>query len=314
MRNDFEETRKFASGCLEAAAMKQQLTVSVIIRNRNEGEYLRQVLTALSVQKGPPLEVVVVDNASTDDSVEIAASFGATVVHLRKDEFTYGRGLNIGLHASNGEICVILSAHSLPAGTNFINACVNAFDRPTIAAARCVYAGKSSDMMRWTSPEILDASATLQDIISKGPLASGCAIRRSAWLKIPFDEEVGAAEDKLWASAVIKAGYQILSPCDAFYFYIKAVSPSTSLRYNDRDLRAIFHATGVRFGAADVTPIKALWRASWTIASEVPRAVVSVIARESTRVGLRFAFPRRPRRIVATRTPQYTEGHSAHST
>ncbi len=278
-------------------AVGPEASVSVIIRNRNEAKYLRQVLPALSAQRGARAEIILVDNASSDDSVEIAKSHGATIVHLPDGEFTYGRALNLGLRAATAEICVILSAHSLPAGKSFLKACAGALSDPEIAGARCVYAGKSSDMLRWIDPELLDGSATLQEIISKGPLASGCVIRRSVWLKIPFDEEVIAAEDKLWAAAALKAGYKILSPCDAFYFYIKPVSPVTSLRYADRDLRAIYHATGRRFGAAAVAPSRTFLNASWAIAVGVPQVVLSIVARESTRVRLRFGFPKSPRTV-----------------
>jgi len=282
-------------------AMDTEAYVSVVIRNRNEAKYLRQVLPALSAQSGARSQVILVDNASTDDSVEIARSYGATVVHLPEGEFTYGRALNVGMQAATAEICVVLSAHSLPAGRSFLKACVGALSEPDIAGARCVYAGKSSDMLRWIDPEVLDGSATLQDIISKGPLASGCVIRRSVWLEIPFDEEVGAAEDKLWAAAVLKAGYKILSPCDAFYFYVKPVSPITSLRYADRDLRAIYNATGRRFGAAAVAPSRTFLNASWAIAVGVPQMGLSIIARELTRVRLRFGFPKSPRTIASGR-------------
>lgn len=272
--------------------------VSVIIRNRNEGMYLAKVLAALSAQQDAQIQVVLVDNASTDDSVEVAKRYGATLVHIPDGEFTYGRGLNLGMRAATEEICVILSAHSLPAGRRFISSCVDALSQPGIAAARCAYAGKGSDMLRWTSPELLDGTATLNDIISKGPLGSGCVIRRSVWLTLPFDETLRTAEDKLWAAGVLKAGYKILSPCDAFYFYIKPLSPNTLLRYNYRDLRAIFEATGNRFGAANISTSKTVLNALWAIAVGVPQAILSIIRREATRISLRLEFP-----PVSTRRP-----------
>jgi rhamnosyltransferase len=288
-------------------SVTQRPIVSIIIRNRNEAVYLRQVLAALSVQDGPPREVIVVDNASTDESVDIALSYGSVIVDVPESEFTYGRGLNVGLRAATGEICVILSAHSLPAGKHFISACVDALSGPEIAAARCVYAGKSSDMIRWTSPELLDGTATLDDIISKGPLGSGCVIRRSVWLNIPFDESISTAEDKLWAAAVLNAGYKIVSPCDAFYFYIKPLSPSTSLRYNYRDLGAICDATGHRFGAAGVTTSKTILNALWAITTGVPRAALSIIGKEATRIRLRLEFPRSRRENITRRLTKSTE-------
>jgi glycosyltransferase involved in cell wall biosynthesis len=273
--------------------------VSVIIRNRDEGVFLEQVLLALSVQTGPRLELILVDNASRDASVAIALGYGATVIHVKEGEFTYGRALNVGLAAANGEICIILSAHSLPLGRGFVNSCLAPFENPRVAAVRCVYAGKSSDMMRWTAPETLDAPATLDEIVSKGPLGSGCAIRRDVWAKIPFDERTLSAEDKLWAMSVIDAGYKISSPCDAFYFYLKPISPTDALHYNYRDLRALFHATGERLGAARVASSDTILRALWAMATAAPMSAIGVINREWTRIRLRLTFPHKPGRTDA---------------
>jgi rhamnosyltransferase len=278
---------------------REQLSVSVIIRNRNEAVHLRQVLLALSAQAVSRLEIVLVDNASRDDSVAVARGHGATVVHLPEGEFTYGRALNVGLSVASGDICVILSAHSLPLGTGFMNSCLAPFSDPRTAAVRCVYVGKGSDLTRWTAPEVLTASSTLRDIVAKGPLASGCAIRRSVWLEIPFDENVIAAEDKLWASLVLQAGYTILSPCNAFYLYMKRVPPAVSLRYQDRDSRAVFHATGVRFGPAAIGRSITVAHAAWAIVTGVPRAAFSVVNQELTRIRLRLAFPDFPTKTVS---------------
>lgn len=265
------------------------MRVSVIIRNRNEAEHLKKVLLALSVQTIPH-EIILVDNRSTDDSVRIAESFGAKIVHL--EQFTYGRGLNVGLAQATGEICVILSAHALPLGKKFIEGCVEPFSDPRVAAARCVYVGKGSDAMRWTAPETLTRATEFNEIIAKGPLASGCAIRRSVWEKIPFNETVIAAEDKLWARDVLRGGYIIVSPCDAFYRYIKPFLPHVGLRYADRDSRAVFAATGVRVGASNISVGRTILGSIWSALTEAPRAALLVLKREATKVWLRLRFPR----------------------
>jgi rhamnosyltransferase len=270
---------------------ESQPLVSIVIRNRNEAEHLRKVLKALSVQAGPSSEVIVVDNGSRDESIAVAEGYGATIVHLPERAFTYGRALNAGLSAARGEVCVILSAHSLPLGNTFISSCLAPFSDPKIAAVRCVYVGKHSDSMRWTAPECLDALSSLQDVISKGPLASGCAIRRSVWVEVPFDEHVVAAEDKLWTAKVLRRGYIVLSPCPAFYMYLKVLTPANLLRKNDLELRAVFSATGEKVGAAKVPRRIAIWRAAVSIAVGAPLAAWSVINRELTRVSLRVSFP-----------------------
>ncbi|GAA5209391.1 glycosyltransferase family 2 protein [Microbacterium kyungheense] len=54
--------------------------VAVVIPCRNDAEYLQACLAALAAQTHPADLVVVVDNASTDASAEVARRFGAVVV------------------------------------------------------------------------------------------------------------------------------------------------------------------------------------------------------------------------------------------
>ena len=54
------------------------MTVAVLIVNWNGGGLLRQCLESLEQQRGQPDHVVVVDNASTDDSLARAAERCAT--------------------------------------------------------------------------------------------------------------------------------------------------------------------------------------------------------------------------------------------
>ena len=92
----------------------------------NEAKFLPQCLQKINDQDyGGPVEVVVVDSGSTDDTVRIAANFGAKIVHISKSEFTFGRSLNMGCAASNGEVLVLLSAHCIPCNENWLQALVN---------------------------------------------------------------------------------------------------------------------------------------------------------------------------------------------
>lgn len=56
------------------------MRVSVVIPARNEEAYLPSALEAVLAQTLPPFEVIVVDNASTDRTREVAEALGARVV------------------------------------------------------------------------------------------------------------------------------------------------------------------------------------------------------------------------------------------
>ena len=78
-------------------------TLSVVISNYNHAHYLPESLQAILSQSYRPLEVIVIDDASTDNSVDVIESFARKdpIVHLYRNEqnrgvfFSANRGLNL---------------------------------------------------------------------------------------------------------------------------------------------------------------------------------------------------------------------------
>jgi len=261
--------------------------VSIVIRNRNEAAHLAKVFRSLRHQEYKEFEIILVDNNSQDNSIELARSEGAVVVTI--EEFTYGKALNLGIGHAKGELIVVLSSHSIPLGRYFLTECVAAFSDENIAAARLVYAGKGADAERWCSPELL--TSPTDDFISKGPLASGCVIRKTVWEQLPFDETAAAAEDKIWAESVLRNGYSILSPIPAFYFYSKRLSPLAELFKNYKELVAIYQHFGMRIGFVNVSK----WTALNSLLRAVPTnffAFLKHVRYASTKAYLQIKFPR----------------------
>ena len=121
-------------------------SVSIVIRNRNEGHLLKKVLHALELQRFPKPEIVLVDNESTDGSREIASQYGAKILNISTSDFSYGRALNLGIQSTTGSIIVLLSAHSLPMGRDFPREAVAPFEDPKVAAVRCIMVTNSRDV------------------------------------------------------------------------------------------------------------------------------------------------------------------------
>ncbi len=89
--------------------IEQTPLVSVIIPNYNYERALRLCLNALAGQTYPRLEVIVVDDGSTDDSVAVAESSGAKVVHTPTNMGCAG-ARNVGAEVATGEVFFFLDS------------------------------------------------------------------------------------------------------------------------------------------------------------------------------------------------------------
>ncbi|GAB5601738.1 glycosyltransferase family A protein [Thermus sp. FJN-A] len=88
------------------------MRISVVIPAHNEEATLPACLEALRAQTLPPLEVLVVDNASTDRTREVAEAFGVRVVYCGQRGVAHAR--QAGLLAARGEWVAMTDADSLP--------------------------------------------------------------------------------------------------------------------------------------------------------------------------------------------------------
>jgi glycosyltransferase involved in cell wall biosynthesis len=82
--------------------------VSVVVPVYNGSRYLRQALDSALGQTYRSLEVVVVDDGSTDSSPEIIASYGSRIRPLRQPNGGVALARNAGLRASAGDLIAFL--------------------------------------------------------------------------------------------------------------------------------------------------------------------------------------------------------------
>jgi len=83
--------------------------VSVIIPNYNYAKTLRACLESVYAQTLPPYEVIVVDDASTDRSREIAREFPCTLIGLPRNRGV-SAARNAGVRASHGSVLFFLDS------------------------------------------------------------------------------------------------------------------------------------------------------------------------------------------------------------
>ena len=86
--------------------------LSVVIPVKDDARMLEQCLAALARQTRSPHEVIVVDNGSSDDSAQVAAAWGATVLHEPAPGIWAAAAT--GFDAAHGDILVRCDADSRP--------------------------------------------------------------------------------------------------------------------------------------------------------------------------------------------------------
>lgn len=89
-----------------------QLTASVVVPVRNDAVELRGLLECLAAQTHTPLEIIVVDNGSTDQTAALARRAGCEVVSEPREGIA--RAVHSGYDAARGDLIVRCDADSRP--------------------------------------------------------------------------------------------------------------------------------------------------------------------------------------------------------
>ena len=85
--------------------------VSIVINNYNYASFISQAIESAINQTYSRLEIVVVDDCSTDDSRQIIASYGNLIVPvLHQTNGKQGAAFNSGFEASQGDLVLFLDA------------------------------------------------------------------------------------------------------------------------------------------------------------------------------------------------------------
>jgi rhamnosyltransferase len=183
---------------------------SLVIRAYNEARHLPRLLEGIAHQSCRDVETVLVDSGSTDGTADIAAAYGARIVNIPPQEFTFGRSLNLGIQAATHEFIVIASAHVYPLYPDWIESLLRLFQNANVAVSYGKQRGSAKSsfserqlFLQWFP----DRDYVIQD----NPFCNNanCAIRRSLWQQHPYDETLTGLEDLAWAKWAGSQGREV---------------------------------------------------------------------------------------------------------
>jgi len=192
--------------------------VSIIIRTKNEEKWIGLCLKAIKAQTHKNHEVILVDNKSSDKTVEKAKSFGVKLIEI--DEFIPGKAINDGIRSSDGKYIACISGHCIPTNDDWLANLVSVIEDKEIGG---VYGRQ--EPMSFTNPLDkrdlltvfgLDKKIQVRDCFFHN---ANSAFRREVWEKIPFCEKATNIEDRIWGKEIISLGYKIAYEPDASVFH-----------------------------------------------------------------------------------------------
>ena len=95
--------------------MPAQTLVSVIIPSYNYAAFLPQAVASVLAQRGPGIdvEVIVVDDGSTDNTAEVVRGMGEGVQYIYQENQGLSAARNAGLHMAQGEYVAFLDADDI---------------------------------------------------------------------------------------------------------------------------------------------------------------------------------------------------------
>ena len=202
------------------------MTCSIIIRAYNEEKHLGRLLEGVSQQTIKDVEVILVDSGSTDSTVSIAETYGAKVVHIRPEEFTFGRSLNLGVESATRELVVIASAHVYPVYPDWLETLLYPFENNKVALTYVKQRGP--DSAKFSEQQIFHQWYPDKSNLNQSTAFcnnANAAVRKSLWEKNPYDETLTGLEDLAWAEWAKGQGHAVAYAAEAEIIHVHHETP-----------------------------------------------------------------------------------------
>ncbi len=202
--------------------------VTVVIVNWNGERFLERCLSALLAQTVAPHEIILVDNASSDASLDIVRRFPSVRLLAQNENLGFARGNNLAIEAAAAESdwiallnpdafvephwleALLLAAHDYPAFNVFGSKLVTAADPSVLDGAGDAYHISELVWRMGHGAAVSSFSEQVLEVFS--PCAAATMYRRSALLEVGgFDEDYFCyVEDVDLGFRLRLAGYRCL--------------------------------------------------------------------------------------------------------
>lgn len=182
--------------------------ITLVIRSRNDRKLAERAMEAIFAQKTKPFEILNFDNASTDGTAELIASYpNVKSFNVPEDEYVPGKVLNAAVKVGTGDIFVFNNSDSVPIGDDWLEN----ISRPLVdGTADAVYAKQCAraDADLWVKLDYARAFPDYDDGRIFFSMASSAATAK-VLKKFPFDESYMFSEDTQWSIRLRENGAKV---------------------------------------------------------------------------------------------------------
>ncbi len=188
--------------------------VSVIIPCFNAARFLPEAVASVRAQQYEPLEILVIDDGSTDDTARVAAGFGSEIRYFRKENGGPASARNSGLREARGELIALLDADDQWPGNKLDLQVGRLLEDPNLDVA--------TGRIRYLElPGAMKPDLRFEEADQLAHIHLGAALYRRRAFEVAgfFDESLRFSEDQDWFLRAREAGLKIVILKDVTLLY-----------------------------------------------------------------------------------------------
>ncbi|HQU91574.1 MAG TPA: glycosyltransferase family A protein [Pyrinomonadaceae bacterium] len=191
-------------------------TCSIIIPTYNHGKYIERSVQCALDQTYPNVEVIVVDDGSTDDTPERLEKFSDRIIYHRKENGGLGAARNTGIELSSGDFLQFLDADDTIDTTKVEKqmALIDSDDAAVIYSD-CTCTGPGGEVIENTSYPLGQHEEALQILLQRTLFSVHAALVRKVDVLEAgmFDTARASQEDwALWLQIAVNGGRYRYAP------------------------------------------------------------------------------------------------------
>jgi len=217
--------------------------VSIIIRTLNEERYLPELLSSIQEQQSTfSHEVVLIDSGSTDHTLHIAEQFGCRILHISREEFSFGRSLNHACEAAHGAYFVLISGHCIPCNPHWLQNLVQPLAEGLVQY--CYGRQVGGAQTYWSEGQIFAKYFPEQSSIPQQGFYcnnANSAITAITWNRFKFNEKLTGLEDMHLAKRLVAEQGVVGYAADASVSHIHHETWQQVQRRFEREALALQH-------------------------------------------------------------------------